>query len=432
MTNKEIADFLLRSRQCEIDGLKHLMDASEMLGLMRELIHALQRERGTTNLFLESRGHCYAERLAEYRVEASEAEQQLRRHFAGWLESPLHHQATSRFYAHVALALHGLEELPKLRQKIDLHGVDASEAMSSFNELVRRLLAVAFEAADPASDPGISSALVSLLNFMQGKELAGQERAVGVAGFGQGWRDALLRPALMHRIDAQERCFQIFSEFADSAALNHWQALLSSPPTAEVERLRRIAFSMSPGDATGFELAQIWFDVATRRIDAMKVIEDQLELSLRALCEIRLAQAQAGLLDDEAEIAELARQGSATLPVGVVMGRPMDSADPGLLLDIERDHVDRSPTSMGRSLLDLVQMQSLRLRTMEDELQAAREALAERKIVEQAKALLIKYRGMSEDEAHRILRKTAMDQGKRLIEVARAAIAMAEMLGPRL
>jgi AmiR/NasT family two-component response regulator len=64
-------------------------------------------------------------------------------------------------------------------------------------------------------------------------------------------------------------------------------------------------------------------------------------------------------------------------------------------------------------------------------LQAAREALAERKIVEQAKTLLIKHRGMSEDEAHRILRKTAMDQGKRLIDVARAAIAMADMLGSK-
>jgi hypothetical protein len=431
MINKDVTDFLLRSRQCEIEGLKHLMDASVMLGFMRALIHALQRERGATNLFLESRGQCYAERMIEYRGEAQEAEQQLRSHFAGWLESPPRHQAASRFYAHVALALHGLEELPTLRQKIDRHEVDASAAMSSFNELVRRLLAVAFEAADPASDPGISSALVSLLNFMQGKELAGQERAVGVAGFGQGWLDEKLRPALMHRIEAQERCFQIFSEFADSEVLNRWQAFLCSPLTAEVERLRRIAFSMSPSDATGFELAQIWFDMATRRIDAMKIIEDQLELSLRAQCEIRLAQARAGLLDDEAEIAELARQGSATIPVGVIMGRPMDYAAPGLLLGIERDHVDGNPTSTGRSLLDLVQMQSLRLRTMEDELQAAREALAERKIVEQAKTLLIKHRGMSEDEAHRILRKTAMDQGKRLIDVARAAIAMADMLGSK-
>jgi hypothetical protein len=431
MINKDIADFLLRSRQCEIEGLNHLMGASAMLGLVRALIHDLQRERGATNLFLSSHGHCYTERMAEYRCEATAAAQQLHAHFSHELKSPLHHRAASRFYAHVALALHGLEELPTLRQKIDLHEIDAAEAMRGFNELIRRLLAVAFEAADPASDPGISSALVSLLNFMQGKELAGQERAVGVAGFGQGWRDEPLRPALMHRIDAQERCFEIFSEFADDEALNHWQALLSSPLTAEVERLRRIAFSMSPSDATGFELAQLWFDVATRRIDAMKIIEDQLELSLRAQCEIHLTQARAGLMDDEARIAELARQGSAILPVGVIMGRPIDTAAPGVLLGIERDHVDGNPTSTGRSLLELVQMQSLRLRTMEDELQAAREALAERKIVEQAKTLLIKHRGMSEDEAHRILRKTAMDQGKRLIDVARAAIAMADMLGSK-
>lgn len=429
MLNQDIADFLVRSRQCEIEGLEHLLTTSIMVGRIRSLIHGLQRERGATNLFLGSRGQCYAERMIEYRREAGIAEGEVREHLVGWLERPRCHTAASRFFAHVALALHGLGELPRLREKVDRFEISAPEAMERFNDLVRHLLAVVFEAADPVSDPAISSALVALLNFMQGKELAGQERAVGVAGFGLGWREEALREALMHRIDAQERCFQIFSEFADAATLIRWQQLSASPLTAEVERLRRMAFTRTLQGDSGFELAQIWFDQATRRIDAMKSIEDDLERVLHDLCETRLVRAHAEWVDDEARIAELAREGGASLPVGVILGYPVDAAASGVLLDVERQHVMGG--GVGRSLIELVQMQSRRLQSVEDELRAAREALEERKLIEQAKALLIKHRGMTEDEAYRVLRKAAMDQGKRLIEVARAAIAMAEVLGPK-
>ncbi|MEO1750538.1 nitrate- and nitrite sensing domain-containing protein [Thiofaba sp. EF100] len=429
MLNQDIADFLVRSRQCEIEGLEHLLATSIMVGRIRALIHGLQRERGATNLFLGSRGQCYAERMIEYRREAGIAEGEVRAHLVGWLERPRCHTAASRFFAHVALALHGLGELSRLREKVDRFEISAPEAMERFNDLVRHLLAVVFEAADPVSDPAISSALVALLNFMQGKELAGQERAVGVAGFGLGWREEALREALMHRIDAQERCFQIFSEFADAATLIRWQQLSASPLTAEVERLRRMAFTRTLQGDSGFELAQIWFDQATRRIDAMKSIEDDLEQVLHDLCETRLVRAHAEWVDDEARIAELAREGGASLPVGVILGYPVDAAASGVLLDVERQHVMGG--GVGRSLIELVQMQSRRLQSVEDELRAAREALEERKLIEQAKALLIKHRGMTEDEAYRVLRKAAMDQGKRLIEVARAAIAMAEVLGPK-
>ncbi|MEW6765008.1 MAG: nitrate- and nitrite sensing domain-containing protein [Pseudomonadota bacterium] len=420
----------MRSRQCEIAGLEQLLVMSTMIGRLRALIHGLQKERGATNLYLDSQGR-YAERVRDYRAEVGAAEHEVRAHLAEWRELPWCHLSTSRFYAHVALVLHGLAELPALREQIDRVDIGAQDAMGSYNELLRRMLSVAFSAADAVSDPVISSAVVALLNFMQGKELAGQERAVGVTGFSHGWGDEGLRSALLNRIDAQERCFQIFSEFADAESLAGWQQLLASPVSAELERSRRLAFAMTASHASGHEMAQIWFDQATRRIDAMKVIEDQLERTMHDLCEHRLSQARLDWRADEALIAAEAKAAcGSSLPKGVLLGRPVDASEAGTLFDLVRDQVDGSQAVTSRTLIDLVQNQARRLQTMEGELQAAREALEERKVIEQAKSLLIKYRGMTEDQAHRMLRKTAMDQGKRLIEVARAAIAMADMLGP--
>jgi response regulator NasT len=66
-----------------------------------------------------------------------------------------------------------------------------------------------------------------------------------------------------------------------------------------------------------------------------------------------------------------------------------------------------------------------RLRT---ELAATRAALEERKLVDRAKGMLMKLKGLSEEEAYALMRRTAMDQGRKLVEVAAALITAAELL----
>lgn len=56
------------------------------------------------------------------------------------------------------------------------------------------------------------------------------------------------------------------------------------------------------------------------------------------------------------------------------------------------------------------------------ELDATRLQLAERKEVERAKGLLMKERGMSEEEAYKRLRSMAMERGIKLVEAARRVI----------
>ena len=53
---------------------------------------------------------------------------------------------------------------------------------------------------------------------------------------------------------------------------------------------------------------------------------------------------------------------------------------------------------------------------------------AARKVIERAKGILMKHRGMAEEEAFRALRKMAMDRKIRLAAVAREVVAAAELL----
>lgn len=65
---------------------------------------------------------------------------------------------------------------------------------------------------------------------------------------------------------------------------------------------------------------------------------------------------------------------------------------------------------------------------MRNELAATRAALEERKVIDRAKGLLMRARGIGEDEAYAMLRRTAMDQGRKIAEVAQALVTAAELL----
>jgi response regulator NasT len=65
---------------------------------------------------------------------------------------------------------------------------------------------------------------------------------------------------------------------------------------------------------------------------------------------------------------------------------------------------------------------------LRSELGQAQQKLAERKVVERAKGLLMKARNLSEDEAYHTLRRMAMERNRRMGDVAKSVIEMAELL----
>ncbi|MBI3677177.1 MAG: ANTAR domain-containing protein [Proteobacteria bacterium] len=63
-----------------------------------------------------------------------------------------------------------------------------------------------------------------------------------------------------------------------------------------------------------------------------------------------------------------------------------------------------------------------------EELSEAKTALAERKVLDRAKGILMKANGIAEEEAYALMRKTAMNEKRRITDVARALITASDML----
>ena len=65
---------------------------------------------------------------------------------------------------------------------------------------------------------------------------------------------------------------------------------------------------------------------------------------------------------------------------------------------------------------------------MRAELEATKRALEEREVIDRAKGLLMKARGIDEDAAYALLWRTAMDQGCKVVDVAQALVTAAGLL----
>lgn len=81
-----------------------------------------------------------------------------------------------------------------------------------------------------------------------------------------------------------------------------------------------------------------------------------------------------------------------------------------------------------RSILDLTVSRFNAFAKLESELEAAKEALVERKVIERAKGILMRQRGISEDKAYSLLRRTAMSEKRKVIDIAQSVVTASSLL----
>ncbi|MGE0666238.1 MAG: ANTAR domain-containing response regulator [Sphingomonadales bacterium] len=82
-----------------------------------------------------------------------------------------------------------------------------------------------------------------------------------------------------------------------------------------------------------------------------------------------------------------------------------------------------------RPILDMTISRFHAFSRLQDELDEARSKLAERKVIERAKGILMKQRGLAEEDAYKLLRETAMTQKKKLADIAEGVVMAAKLLG---
>lgn len=410
---------VLIAKQLQIEELKHLAAMSQFVGVVGHLIHNLQAERGASSIFLASSGNRFADMRLELAAESASVERELRTAFEPQLKRAIYGNA--RLLHLMAWVLLGLDELPELRERISKQKLSADDSIAAFSRLIAGLVSLIFEVADSTVDPRISSLLVAFFNLVQGKELAGRERAVGALSFASGSCDDVHQQRILHLIDAQERHFQIFGEFIQEQLMTQWQELQDAPYIAQLERMRRMLCNARQSTALDTNLSDKWFEACSERLTAIWSIQCALVNSLEKLCASLIDEAESDLQDSEGLLKTLREHPPASAELADKF------FDPAIPVENALSFVAHASgeTGQGRSIVDVLQAQSQRLAGMETELVAARRALDERKTIERAKGILMARFNLSEDAAYKRLRNASMEQNRRLVEVAEAVLTLA-------
>ena len=80
-----------------------------------------------------------------------------------------------------------------------------------------------------------------------------------------------------------------------------------------------------------------------------------------------------------------------------------------------------------KTILDLCISRFNAFARLQDELDRAKSALEDRKVIDRAKGILMKAKNLTEEQAYALFRKTAMNENKKIAEIAQSVITTAEL-----
>ncbi|MEQ8823719.1 MAG: nitrate- and nitrite sensing domain-containing protein [Filomicrobium sp.] len=264
---------------------KFSLDVVEIAPPVSDLIHELQRERGRSAGFISSKGKAFEEKLAETRKVTDSKVQALLERMASLpprLDIP-------NIKDPINVSLKDLKGLQAMREKIDLQAVPLKEMAKFYTHVIHDLLEVVHKAEADVNDAEAFRLLLAYVDLQEAKEKAGLERAMGAAGFGAGQFLPSVYQKFVRLGAQQETYLKQFKEFATPSILALAKQKLAGPVTEDLQAFRKAAYQMPfktdntdvyASDTGGLSGKQ-WFEASTRRIDALKEIEDQVLVDLR-------------------------------------------------------------------------------------------------------------------------------------------------------
>jgi methyl-accepting chemotaxis protein len=253
----------------EADELALLVQLAVTVG---DLLHETQKERGSSSVFMSSRGTKFAGELQAQQAVTDDRRvkylQFVRRNDASWPPA-------------VAAALRmtdgQLAEMEARRRQVADLSVPVPEVIAYYSDLNHRLLESVASIASKSTDTELRAWSTGYFAFLQAKEHTGIERAqlsnvFGADRFapGQFFTVAAL-------LSAQRTYLHLFSITAPPSAVQLYGHQSESPIFAEVEARERLAFGSGPaaGDRAGFGVdSGDWFKLMTRKIDLLKEVEN--------------------------------------------------------------------------------------------------------------------------------------------------------------
>ena len=255
-----------------------LADMAPVAIKVSALVHELQKERGASAVFIGSGGQRFGKELADQRVLTDHAREALARTIADTDLAAF----GAGFPAQVDAARQSLEQLIAARAKVDSLTIAAPAVFQNYTDCIRTHLNLVDAISLLTHDFRLGSQVANYLKLMEGKERAGQERAVGSAAFSAGHFEPAAFRRFVTIIGEQNLLLGQYLAHSTPAQVEVFRQTLDSDAQRTVETMRRIGLEKGPGVTIDDVSGPDWFKTTTARIDLLKTIEDRMAADLTA------------------------------------------------------------------------------------------------------------------------------------------------------
>jgi methyl-accepting chemotaxis protein len=259
--------------------MQRMNELAQFTTRVSDLVHELQKERGMSAVFLNSKGQQLGSEIPAQRKASGERMQAVREVAASLDLLAYPTEVRTAIEAGLAAA----RELDGKREEISALRISGTQSNKFFSGLIAHLLAIPREAVKSSQEPAITAGLLAYYSYLSAKERAGQERAAGAVGFASGLFTPEQHRTYLTVIADQRAFFDAFEAYATGAQRELAHRTVSGKVVEEVEAMRKVAVETGAGAALGGIAGTAWFNATTARINLMKQVEDRLAGDLAGL-----------------------------------------------------------------------------------------------------------------------------------------------------
>ena len=281
----------------EYENSSQLKKLEKLVGFspsVTSLVHELQKERGLSAAFLSSGGKAsFRQKVAAQYTETDTFRKHLTEALAGFNRADYGPELSKR----IDQVMANLDKLEAKRADVGALKASVGEMAKYYTGTIKSMLGSVSHMALLSDNATILGRVVGYINFLQAKEYAGQERAMGAAGFGLGQFLPKVHQRFVALIAEQDALLAVFRQFATPEQLALYDNEMQASDVSEVARMRKTAKnSVYNTDFKNTVSGSQWFDTITLKINRLKTVENKLSGDLLALSGTLAAQADTKLM----------------------------------------------------------------------------------------------------------------------------------------
>jgi len=242
------------------------------------LVHETQKERGATAAFLGSKGKKFVKRLPKQQVLTNTKIQALK-HFIQ--QKSVNNILTADTKAYLDKALQELSKIKMMRASVLSQSIPAHQAIGYYTNMNARFLNFIAKTSTQAADAELADNTLAYYNFLNSKERAGIERAIGSATFAQDRFEGNAKSKLQSLISEQNSYMDSFKTLAQKDDIAFLETTLQGKAVDEVNRMRKILADAKEIGGFGVDAAY-WFTTMTQKINLLKKVENHMARNLKA------------------------------------------------------------------------------------------------------------------------------------------------------